>query len=209
MKRAVLKARIEAAKAERRRRRRKRAIKLILFLILLWLLLRRCDTGLVFVPLIVPVPGVAKSVATAGPTSTAPARRRARAKSKRLRRVKTVPRAVYAPKPAGPAPWLSALRLQVAARSPRLARCFEGLGEPGALTWTMSLDPASGVASDHAFEPRSGGALNKKARACLTAVLSAPPFSLGAEGAGVAEGVEGAGVVEGAARTRVSLVIEF
>ncbi|MGK0361785.1 MAG: hypothetical protein ACI9U2_004103 [Bradymonadia bacterium] len=197
MKRAVLKARIEAAKAERRRRRRKRVIKLILFLILLWLLLRRCDTGLIFVPLVVPVPGAAKSVATAGPPSTAPATRRARAKPKRLRRVKTEPRALYAPKPAGPAPWLAALRLQVAARSPRLARCFEGLGEPGALTWTMSLDPASGVASDHAFEPRSGGALNKKARACLTAVLSAPPFSLGVEG------------VEGAARTRVSLVIEF
>lgn len=194
MKRAVLIARIEAARAERKRRRRKRVIKLILFLILLWLLLRRCDTGLVFVPLVVPMPGAGMSVATAGPKSTPPAPRRARAKPRRLQRVKTAARPVYTPPPAGRAPWLSALRLQVAARSPRLARCFEGLRQPGALTWTSSLDPSTGIAADHSFEPRSGGALAQPARLCLMAALSAPPFDLGAQSG---------------ARTRVSLVIEF
>lgn len=194
MKRAALRARIEATRDARRRRRRSRALKLILLLILLWLLMRRCDTGLVFVPLTVPTPGVGKSVPTAAPTPVEPARRARKSPRKRMPRVQTKPRAIYAPTSAGPALWLSALRMQVAARSPRLARCFEGQGEPGTLTWTTRLDPGTGIASDHAFEPRSGGALSADVRACLTAVLSAPAFELGS-----AEG----------ARARVSLVIEF
>ncbi|MFL5320118.1 MAG: hypothetical protein ACJ790_10725, partial [Myxococcaceae bacterium] len=49
-----------------------------------------------------------------------------------------------------PAPsWLDDFRLQVSARSPRLAECFKGSDRPGALRWTAAVNAESGTVSDH------------------------------------------------------------
>ncbi|MCB9521790.1 MAG: hypothetical protein H6702_00240 [Myxococcales bacterium] len=75
--------------------------------------------------------------------------------------------------------WLAALRLQVAARGPRMSRCFEGSEAPGALRWTARVDVARGTVADHDFEPVLAGALiTEPLRRCLVGVLSAPPFRL-------------------------------
>jgi hypothetical protein len=88
-------------------------------------------------------------------------------------------------------------RLQVAARSPRLARCFQGAGRPGALRWTASVNPTRGEVSDHQLQPIGGGAeLRREQRECLLEALSSPPYRLTAPGAP-------------ALPDRVGLVIEF
>jgi len=94
-------------------------------------------------------------------------------------------------------PWMDEYRLQVAARSVRLAKCFEGEARPGALRWIASVDPKSGAVSDHVIEPAGpGNELKRDQRECLLAALSSPPYRLTAAG-------------EQALPDRVGLVIEF
>lgn len=101
---------------------------------------------------------------------------------------------VQAP-PDGPG-WLEAFRLQVAARSPQLARCFTGSDRPGALRWSAAVDTRTGSVADHQLEPMGkSGDLRSAQRACVVKVLSQPPYRL-----------EGAGQT---LPTRVSLVLEF
>lgn len=76
-------------------------------------------------------------------------------------------------------PWLDAFELQVAARSPRLAACFEGASRPGALQWSARVEAATGTVSDHELEPvLDTDALSAGRRACLVEVLSEPPYEL-------------------------------
>lgn len=97
---------------------------------------------------------------------------------------------------ASPA-WIDEFRLQVAARSPRLARCFTGSDRPGTLRWTASVNPRSGAASDHELEPVGAGAeLRREQQECVVRALSSPPYRLTAP--------EGESLPQ-----RVSLVIEF
>lgn len=78
-------------------------------------------------------------------------------------------------------PWLAAFRLQVAARSPRLAECFLGASRPGALKWTAAVEPQHGRVSDPTLEPTlSSDALTRVQRACVLAALSEPPYQLDA-----------------------------
>ncbi|WNG58351.1 hypothetical protein F0U59_29125 [Archangium gephyra] len=88
-------------------------------------------------------------------------------------------------------------RIQVAARSPRLAQCFSGTERPGALRWTAAVNAASGSVSDHALEPvGTGGELSGKQRDCVQGVLSSPGYRLKPEQKQDLPG-------------RVSIVIEF
>lgn len=188
---AARKAAIRAKLAERRPPKRRRRWPWLLLLLLL--LLIRCEeppirpTGPASVGTRAP-----QSVASTAPPSAAP--KRAKPRRERLRGIKVAERTAYARGAARPAPWLPALRLQVAARAPRIARCFEGQGEPGAVEWVTTVDPTTGVTADHAFEVIGGGVtLGKPLKACLVAALSTPPYGL--------EGGEGA--------ARISLLIEF
>lgn len=94
-------------------------------------------------------------------------------------------------------PWLAEFRMQVAARSPRLAECFVGVEEPGALRWTTSVEPVSGQVSEHVLEPTLASMeLSRGQRECVVGVLVEPVYRLSVE--------------EGRATpARVGLVIEF
>lgn len=164
--------------AARRRRLRRRLI-LLAILILIWLLLRACDCD----PPPPPAPGPPAPAAPAEPTApAAPAAATpapAAAPRRPAIRIRPTERPDYQnPTPAPPA-WLAALRLQVAARAPRLARCFEGTDRPGALRWSAALDGPRGAVSDHRFDPVLGGAeLPAALRGCLAAALTAPRYTL-------------------------------
>ncbi len=94
-------------------------------------------------------------------------------------------------------PWLSAFRMQVSARSPRLATCFIGADAPGALKWTTSVDPREGTVAQHSLESvLLTRDLTRAENECVLAVLQSPLYKLPAEGDAVTP-------------TRVSLVIEF
>lgn len=93
--------------------------------------------------------------------------------------------------------WIDEFRLQVAARSPRLAQCFTGSDRPGTLRWTTSVNPRSGAAADHELEPIGASAeLRREQRECIVSALSSPPYRLNAP--------PGESLLQ-----RVSLVIEF
>jgi hypothetical protein len=94
-------------------------------------------------------------------------------------------------------PWLAAFRMQVAARSPRLAGCFVGIEQPGALRWTTSVEPVSGQVSEHDLEPTLASVeLTRKQRDCVVGVLAEPVYRLEGEG-------------ERSTPSRVGMVIEF
>ena len=112
-------------------------------------------------------------------------------------RMKPRSRPRYRNKAPSPQSWLPEFRLQVAARGPRLSRCFEGAERPGALKWTATVDTARGIVSDHHFEAvLTGATLSKTLRACLVHALSTPPYGLSTE--------DGR-----SSPSRVSIVIEF
>ena len=100
--------------------------------------------------------------------------------------------------PARPqAAWLDGFRLQVAARSPRLSRCFIGAERPGALRWTSLVSTGTGAVGSHEFEALGTSVdLTKEQRTCLEAALSNPGYGL--------EGAPTEGLPQ-----RVSLVLEF
>lgn len=104
--------------------------------------------------------------------------------------------AMPTPAPA-PLTWIDAFRMQVAARGPRLAACFEGSAEPGTFKWTVLVEPVEGKVSDPTLEPTLGSApLTQAQRACALEVLSTPAYHL-----------DGGG--ERSTPSRVSMVIEF
>ncbi len=77
------------------------------------------------------------------------------------------------------APWLGSFRMQVGARGPRLARCFEGSVQPGALRWSAAIDPISGAVSEPEVETLNQGvSLRQSQRQCMIRVLKTPPYSL-------------------------------
>lgn len=93
-------------------------------------------------------------------------------------------------------PWIVSLRMQVAARSPRLAQCFIGVERPGRLKWTASVEPQGGLVSDHSLEPTlQSDELTEQQRICVIGVLSEPPYRLPSD--------------ERSTPSRVSMVIEF
>lgn len=79
---------------------------------------------------------------------------------------------------ARPGPnWLDDFRLQVAARSPRLAECFNGSERGGTFRWTVSVDPKNGTVTGHDFEPLGQSAnLTIGQKACAMRTLSDPSY---------------------------------
>lgn len=112
-------------------------------------------------------------------------------------KLKAQPRPALEPSSPGGPPWLEEFRIQVAARSPRLAQCFTGTERPGALRMSAAVNPQGGTLADLELEPVGVGIdLTKEQRDCVSAVLTKPAYKLQAPGA---EGLP----------DRVSLVIEF
>ena len=114
-----------------------------------------------------------------------------------------VPRIRKVKRPAAPdttpprSPWLDALRLQVSARSPRLALCFDGSENPGQIKWTTTVEPVRGTVSEHELAPMLNTApVTAAQRECLLEVLRSPAYKLPTASAPDAP-------------TRVGLVIEF
>lgn len=165
--RAELARRPRSPREDERRRRRR---WLLLLMLLLLLLLSRCPC----VP--PPVPqGAAPGVETALPEQISSPPDPPPAGVKRRDRPRFQ---VVAPEPL---PWLAAFRLQVAARSPRLAECFTGADRPGALKWTAAVEPTHGRVSDPTLEPTlSSIELTQAQRACVLAVLATPAYTLDA-----------------------------
>lgn len=193
----AMKAKSEAALATdprvqkaRQRRRLKRVAAIALLLLLL--LLIRCEGPAA------PAPPVA--VVDAG----TPAEKVVEQKAPPKRVVKKI---VIPPKPVErpafdtpdrpPAEWVDEFRLQVAARSPRLAACFNGATRPGALRWTTLVSLKTGAVGEHDFESMGLSAdLSRSQLECLQRVLSKPEYHLtDAPTEGLPE--------------RVSLVLEF
>jgi hypothetical protein len=164
-------------------------IALALLVLLLLLLIRDCSCA--HPPDPAPVtaapsrPGVGVSVETSAPPAPL------------TERVATTPRRAMTPEAVAPPPWLASLRIQVAARSPRLAECFEGTTRPGTLRWSVAVDADHGVVSDPEVEPTLAGQdLSNAQRQCVLGVLADPPYQL----------VTGD---EPSTPARVALVIEF
>jgi hypothetical protein len=179
--RAQLKGRQRPMK---RQRRRKWRFVILALALLLYLLLRgcncQCDCGPGAPPVLVDAE-LPEAPLDAGPKSEAPKKaKKPKRKKRRFKgKLKGKARPGYSTGTPGPQAWLPAFRMQVAARSPRLARCFEGSEQPGALKWTASVDTARGVVSDHHFGAVLQGAqLSKKLRRCLVGVLAKPVYQL-------------------------------
>lgn len=174
----------------RRRRWLKRGIAVALLLLLL--LLIRCDgpAG--------PAPEALKSPADAGVELKKPEVKLARRPGgKPVVPSKRVARPDFETPDRAPARWVDDFRLQVAARSPRLAACFNGTDRPGALRWTTLVSRQTGAVGNHDFETMGlSGELSQAQLDCLTDVLSSPGYRLD-------------GVIEEGLPDRVSLVLEF
>ena len=159
------------ARKERNRRRARRTAEVGLLVLLLCFI--RCECG--------KKPATPEVKKAALPTLVKPRPPPLRAsKPKSIHaQVASQPRGAFpAGAPASPT-WLDAFRLQVAARSPRLAQCFTGADRPGALRWTSSVNPESGKVSDHELELLGASSdLSGEQRECLLRTLSAPPYRL-------------------------------
>ena len=179
---------IDLVRRARRRKRVKQAVGLAILVALL--LMIRCDCGLA--PL--EAPGDPGPVADSGVKL---ARASAPPPTAMGGRVTRQPRAAFTAKAQEVASWLDEFRLQVAARSPRLAQCFTGAGRPGALRWSVALNPSSGAVFDHQLElVGAEPGIEEGQRACVEQVLSSPVYALTA-------------APDDALARRVSVVIEF
>ncbi len=179
-----------AIQREKRRRRIRRTL-IVAALILLALLLR-CDCQPAPPPPVVVVEPEVPEPKPKPKVAPAPAKRPPLKAS-----LPQQPRADFDNGPRRSPNWLDDFRLQVSARSPRLAQCFTGTDGPGALRWTTSVNPESGAVSDHDLAPVGPGAeLSAKQRECVLKALSNPPYRLNES---VARGLP----------DRISLVIEF
>jgi len=171
----------------RRRRRIRRAVLSAAALLLLLFVRCECGEGVPAVPA-APDAGVLRDAGVAKPKPKRPPL---------PGKVETQPRPDLGPQQAGSPSWLDEFRIQVAARSPRLADCFTGIENPGAIRWSASVNPNAGTVSDHELAPAgAGGDLTKEQRTCVLEVLSKPNYQLRIDG--------GAGLPN-----RVSMVIEF
>ena len=89
------------------------------------------------------------------------------------------------PRPDFPTPipdevqWLSSYQLQVAARSPRIAACFEGTEGPIDLRWTATIDPQTGRVTERELVPTlPARGLTAREKDCTLQALSDPEYSL-------------------------------
>lgn len=152
------------------RRRRLGLLVLLLLLLGLW---SRCRCG----EEVVEAPPPLGEVEPAAPAAPLPSRPEA-----------PTPRMTRLDRPALPTPpprspdWLQAFHEQVAARAPRLAACFVGTEQPGALRWSTSVDRASGRVSEHRLQPTlQGASLSEEQESCVLQVLSEPAYKLPSE----------------------------
>ena len=184
------------ALAERRRKRgtpkkkekdRRRWLLIPLLLILLLALVRDCSCNEVPAPAPAPEPEQPAPAAMDTDEPVAPP----------LKRMERIERPDFAAKPPKSPPWLTSFRMQVAARSPRLAECFVGAHRPGRLKWVTSVEATSGLVSEHSLEPMLlSDELSRRERDCVVEVLSTPSYNLE-----IGE--------ERTTPSRVGLVIEF
>lgn len=187
--RAAARAALERRRANLKKPKKKRDRRWLWLLLLLLLVLLKdcsCDEPPPAPASAPEVPAAAGEGSAATPPPEPPPKVRKRS------------RPGYAPTAPGPLPWLDALRLQVAARGPRLAACFTGASRPGALRWTASVDPGQGLVSDQGLEPvLDTDPLTREQRDCALGVLAEPPYRLIPDGA------------EPSTPARVGLVVEF
>jgi hypothetical protein len=186
--RAAIDANPALVAARRKRRRRRAAFSALLLLLLLFV---RCDCG-------EPAPSEPATPDAGVPQVVKPKPMAAKVKPGPLTgKVATQPRGAFGTgEPVSP-PWLDEFRIQVAARSPRLAQCFTGIDRPGALRWSALVNPQGGTVSDHTIETVGVGTdLTQEQRTCVIGVLQSPVYRLTVPGN---EGLP----------NRVSLVIEF
>ncbi|KFA94509.1 hypothetical protein [Archangium violaceum] len=181
---------LPSVQREKRRRRVRRAVTLAALLLLAMLVRCECQPP----PAPPPEPVVKPAPAEVKPKKPEPPASKPKALSERMKRQR---RGSYQNEAQTSPSWLDDFRLQVAARSPRLAQCFSGTERPGALRWTAAVNAASGSVSDHALElVGMGGELSGKQRDCVQGVLSSPGYRLKPEQQQDLPG-------------RVSIVIEF
>ena len=177
-----MRQRIVQARARRRQRQVLLALLAVLLLSLLLLLDCRCTRE----PPPEPAPEPVMPVPAEEPEATLP----------RHPPIQRMDRPEYTSEVPEPLAWLDSFRMQVAARSPRLAECFVGAERPGRLKWTASVDPLEGKVSEHQLEPvLTTDALTATQRACAVDVLSEPSYTLVGEGR--------------ATPSRLSMIIEF
>ena len=182
--RVAMRERVQAKKP-RRRRDYSRGFLLAVIALLLLLLLRDCEEAEPEVE----APTLARPSATIMPELPP-------APSVPAPDLVTRERPPIPPPPVKVPPWVIGFRMQVSARSPRLARCFEGMERPGRIKWTASVEPISGQVSDQVVETQlRSGDLSSRERACVTEVLSSPDYRISAP--------------DETAPTRISVVLEF
>ncbi len=181
---------LPAVQREKRRRRIRRAVTIAALLLLA--MLTRCECAPS--PPAPPPEPVVEPAPEVKPKKPSPPASKPKAFSDRMERQR---RGSYQNEAQTSPSWLDDFRLQVAARSPRLAQCFSGTDRPGALRWTAAVNATSGSVSDHALElVGTGGDLSGKQRDCVQGVLSSPGYRLKPEQKQDLPG-------------RVSIVIEF
>lgn len=182
--------RLPSVRREKRRRRIRRAVTIAALLLLAMLVRCECEPS----PPAPPPEPVVKPAPEVKPKKPAPPASKPKAFRERMERQR---RGRYQNEAQTSPSWLDDFRLQVAARSPRLAQCFDGTERPGALRWTAAVNAASGSVSDHALElVGTGGELSGKQRDCVLGALSSPGYRLKPEQKQDLPG-------------RVSIVIEF
>lgn len=186
-KRAALRQQLPARPDRtRQRRRRRNLIGLLLALLAILLMMQNCTCA--------PAPEPQKSAMHPGPGESSPPEPPKRSWSGRLSRQG---RPTFTPPAQQPLTWIDRYRMQVAARSPRLAACFVGATRPGTLKWSAAVSPQEGTVSAHTLETTLGSdPLSREQRACVLEALSTPPYQLGVDDGG-------------SAPSRVSMVIEF
>lgn len=183
---------------ERRQRRRRRWLIAGLLAALLLLLLARCECEDPPAP---PLPDVIEPEVESASEPPPPVRKPPRPRPLEGT-IDQSARDTLKVDATTPPSWLPQFRLQVAARSRRLATCFNGVEKPGALRWTALVHPRSGRVSESELEPVFRGVeLSQSQHDCLVKGLSDPPFRLDLP-SGAASDEESSG-------RRVSLIFEF
>lgn len=174
--RAALKAKIAElpqVKAAARRRRHRRIALLIVLLLLLLFIRCECEPGM---PMVIEVDAGTPVVMALDAGRPKPV---VKPKGPMQAKVSLGQRDAFGSNQRTSPDWLDSFRLQVAARSPRLAECFQGTERPGALRWVAAVNPESGSVSDQTFEPIGASLeLTRDQRTCISRVLSSPPFKL-------------------------------
>jgi hypothetical protein len=183
-----------AALERRQKRRRRRRLVAALVAALLLLLIARCECD---EPPLAPAPVEVAEPELAPAPVRLPPKKRPKGKRPLEGKLEASGRSGLEVDATAPPPWLGQFRLQVAARSPRLAACFIGADRPGALRWTALVHAKSGRVTESVLEPMfRGGQLDEAQHDCLVNALVEQPFKLDAS-------------AEEAAARRLSLIFEF